>query len=182
MMTRRKKIKIATAGLIVAVLGGCATPPPPAQAPKYQWGQVVDFESLSFEFNSARTTSYFTNWVNQRTTAADAFVVVEVTVVNKTGAPLPLHFQPMFRLRDSKGAIYEPDLQNSMMINMQRPGRVPYGQSMNPNIKLKQELVFSVPKQGYSVQVIVPSRARVGFGGSITSSGPYFLYDISSQL
>lgn len=182
MINRRKIVKIAASIPSVLVFGGCATPLPPAQAPYFQWGQLVDFESISFEFNSARVASFFTNWLNQRTIAADTFVIVEVTVINRTGAPLPLHFQPIFRLRDSTGAIYEPDTQKTMMINMHRPGRVPFGQSMNPNTKLKQEIVFTVPKQDYSIQVILPSRARVGFGGGITSSGPYFLYDISSQL
>lgn len=181
MFNRRKCLGLAYTAFMGAMLVGCATPPP-AQAPRLPWGQSVEFEGIKFDFNSARIASSFTNWVNQRTPAADAFVIVEVTMVNKTGSPLPHHFQPIFRLLDASGAIYEPNVQHSIMINMQKPGRVTYGQNMNPNTNLKQEIVFEVPRQKYVLQVIVPSRATVGFAGSITSSGPYFVYDISSQL
>ena len=180
MINRRKYINFATLVIFAGAVGGCATPP--ASAPRFQWGQQVEFESIGFEFNSARTTTSFTNWVNQRTQAADTFVIVEVTMVNRTKSPLPMHFQPVFRLTDQSGAIYEPDLQSTMMINMNKPGRLTFGQNMNPNTSIKTELVFSVPNKKYLVQVIVPGSARTGFGGAITSSGPFFLYDISSQL
>lgn len=179
--TRRNCIFLVSALSSGAFLWGCAASPP-AQAPRFPWGQRVEFEGLLFDFKSARTASSFTNWLNQRTTAADAFVIVEVTMVNRTGSPLAHHFQPTFRLLDSVGATYEPDLQKTIAINMQKPGRVSYGQNMNPNTAMKQELVFEVPRKAYVLQVILPSRARVGFGGSVTSSGPYFIVDISSQL
>ena len=186
MPTRRNFLETGATVLYLGALGGCGTPvQAPAQAPRaprFQWGQPVEFESIRFQFNSARIASSFTNWVNQRTQAAETFVIVDVTITNRTGAPLPIHFQPIFRLLDGTGAIYEPDLQNSIMINMQKPGRATYGENMNPNTNFKQEIVFSVPKRSYVVQVIVPSRARVGFGGAVTSSGLYFLYEISSQL
>lgn len=181
MFTRRNFMILLSTFSIGALLWGCAAPPP-AQAPRFPWGQPVDFDGISFDFNSARTDTSFTNWLNQQTIAADAFVIVEVTMMNKTGSPLPRHFQPVFRLLDSTGAIYEPHPGNTMMINLRKPGRVSSFQNMNPNTNLKQELVFEVPRRKYDLQVIVPSRARVGFAGSVTSIGPYFLLDIASQL
>lgn len=181
MLSRRRVVKIVSLSLISALVGGCATPQS-ARAPTFQWGQSVEFEGIRFDFNSARTASSFTNWLNQITIAANTFVIIDVTLVNKTGSPLPSHFQPIFRLLDSSGAIYEPDVQKTLMINMQKSGRVAYGQNMNPNTSLKQEIVFEVPKQTYVVQVIVPNHAQVGFAGEIKYSGPYFLYDISSQI
>jgi len=178
LLNRGNRILLLSIGVLLV---GCVTPTP-AQAPTFLWGQSVEFEGMLFDFNSARTTLYFTNWRNQRTTAADSFVIVEVTMMNKTGSPLPHHFQPVFRLLDASGAIYEPHRHHTNMINMRKPGRVSLGENMNPNTNLKQELVFDVPRRKYVLQVIVPSRARVGFGGSITSSGPYFIFDISSQL
>ena len=176
---RRTLLACSAASFLVA----CAAPLIPAKpAPKFAWGQPVVFEGVTFNFNSARTTPSFTNWVNQRTNAAESFLIVEVTMVNKTGSPMPHHFQPIFRLMDDSGAVYEPHVQHSVMINMQQPGRIEYGSNMNPNTNIKQEIVFEVPRRKYMLQVIVPNRARVGFGGSITSSGSYFLYDISSQL
>jgi hypothetical protein len=139
---------------------------------------------LSFSFVSARAAPSFTNWGNQVTRAgSDSFVIVEVTVMNKTGAPLPHQFQPIFRLLDETGALYEPDLMHPISINMQKPGRPAHGQNMNPNRALRQEIVFDVPAgRKYVAQVIAPNRARVVFAGGIASSGPYFLYDISGQL
>ena len=179
MNSRRAFLISSTAFLLVA----CATPTlAPKLTPKFSWGQPVDFEGVSFRFNSARTTTSFTNWINQRTRSADSFLIIDVTMINKTGVPMPLHFQPVFRLMDDSGAIYEPDVQHSIMINMQQPGRIAYGSNMNPNTNITQEIVFEVPRRKYLLQVIVPNRARVGFGGSTTSSGLYFLYDISSQF
>ena len=169
---------IAIAGLM---LQGCAAPTT-AHVPHFQWGQPVEFKGMLFTFNSARTDSYFTNWLDKSTTATDAFVIVDVTIMNKTGAPLPHHLQPIFRLIDASGATYEPHLMNSIAINMQKPGRPTYGQSMNPNTNLRQEIVFEAPRKKYVLQVIIPNQARLGFAGSVTSSGPYFIYDISSQL
>lgn len=180
-MTRNKYLRIAAAAFVALILGGCATSPQ-APPPKFQWGQPVEFEGMKFDFNSARTASSFRNWINQTTYASDVFVIIEVALVNKTGAALPTHFQPAFQLVDDSGTRYVPDAMNTSMINMGKPGRAQFPQNLNPNTKLTQEIVFSVPRQKYAVQVIVPSRASVGFGGAITASGPYFLFDIASQL
>ena len=183
MFERHAKFILAAALLSGPMLQGCATYGPPAPAPTFVWGQPVDFEGFSFDVTSARTTDYFRNWVGQVTRAGDNFVIVEVNMVNRSGAPLPMHLQPIFRLVDKSGAIYEPSVQHTMMINMGKPGRLSAGANMNPNVKIKQEIVFEVPRQtGYLLQGIVPRRANVGFAGNITSSGPYFSMDISSQL
>jgi hypothetical protein len=178
MLNRRHWIALTFSTLVIAGVGGCAAPPKP---PTYKWGQVVDFEGFTFEFVAVRTVPSFTNWVNQRTVAGETFVIVDVSIVNRTGAPIPHHFQPVVRLLDAAGATYEPDLQKTIMNNMQKPGRASFGQSMNPSTPFKQEIVFDVRKQPYVVQVIAPNRARLGLAGSITTTGPYFLYDISSQ-
>jgi hypothetical protein len=141
------------------------------------------FEGMLFEFRSVVSAPSFRNWVNQETVAAEPFVILDLMITNQTGGPLAWHFQPIFRLLDAGGAIYEPHQQHTMMINLQKSGRVPVaGENMNPNTPLRKELVFEVPKKKYELQVIVPNRARVGFGGSVTSSGLYFIYDIPSQL
>jgi hypothetical protein len=87
-----------------------------------------------------------------------------------------------FSWLDESGAVYEANVQHGIMINMQKPGRHLYGQGMNPRLKLTQDIVFEVPRGEYSLQVIVPNRASLGFAGSVMSSGPFSLYDISTQL
>ena len=50
---------------------------------------------------------------------------------------------------------------------------------MNPNTKLSKEIVFDVPENTYTLQVVTPNRATVGFAGSINTFGPYFFFDIN---
>ena len=173
------------------VLVACTTPTlplrqttqaPEGRAPKFSWGQTVDFEGVSFRFNSARITPYYTNWIGQQTSAGSSFLNIDVTMVNKTGVPMPHYFQPIFQLIDDSGARYEPDVQHGIGINMRQSGRIAYGSSLNPNTNITQEVVFDVPRRKYLLRVIVPNRARVGFAGSTTSSGLYFTYDMSTQL
>ena len=187
MFSRRNCLVALSPFSLGTLVAGCASAPPSAppvavQAPKYSWGSPVEFENMYFEFNAAQTVTSFRNWVNQTTYADEAFIIVNVTMMNKTNAPLPFHFQPIYRLLDSAGAIYEPHQQHTIGINMGRPGRGPYGQSMNPNTRLSRELVFEVPRKKYELQVLVPSRASVGFAGNVSSSGRFFIYEISSQL
>ena len=60
----------------IVLIAGCATPP---VAPKFTWGQTVDFEGYIFKFNSARiTTSY--PLAGKTVTASDAFVIVDVSI------------------------------------------------------------------------------------------------------
>ena len=73
-------------------------------------------------------------------------------------------------------------MMKTISINMNKPGRSTAGQNINPNVSITKEIVFEVPPQKYEVQVIMPTSAKVGFNGSVVTSGPYFLYDIGSQL
>lgn len=115
-------------------------------------------------------------------TASDAFVIVDVSITNKTGSSVPLHFRPIFRLIDASGSVYESSLTHELQLGFGKPKRLSPMEPFNPNTNLRKELVFEAPKGNYKIQVIVPSRAQMGFGGGISSSGPYFIYDMSSQL
>lgn len=150
----------------------------PAQVTRFQWGQPVDFEGWTFDFQNARYTGLFTNWLNQPTYGTN-FLIVDVVITNRTGQPQPAHFQPIFRLVDSSGALYEPSELHTAMINMQKSGHSQTGQSVNPNISLRKEIVFEAPRGAYQMHVITPNRARAGFGGTITSRGPYFYMDLA---
>lgn len=187
---------LTTPALLALLMGACASPAslhpirdepvtkkPVAQAPRFQWGQAVQFEGMNFTFKWARTTPWFANFVNQRTQAADSFVIVEVTMVNETGSALAVHAQPVFQLVDEAGTVYEVDRMKGIAINMRQPGRAEYGQAINPHGKQVQEVVFDVSaSRKYVLQVTVPDSAKVRADGSIAVSGPYFTYDISSQL
>ena len=164
---------------VIAVISflvvGCATMPPKT----YNMGETVTLEGTSFELRTARYTSSYSNFVNQYTYANDTFLIVDVIATNLGKKPLPLHFQPVFRLIDSKGAEYEPSTQHTIAINMQKSGRGNYGQSWNPGVPVRQEIVFEVPKQNYKLRVLVPYIAQIGFAGSTKVSGRFFYYNLS---
>lgn len=175
MIDRRTLLK-TFAGL---VLSGCATP---TTAPSFQWGQKVEFEGLSFVFNAARLTKSFTYSRATRVETEDAFVIFDVSMTNQTADPLKFEFQPVFKLMDDAGRLFEHSKNRTIQINL---GRTTGGigmESINPGTTMRREFVFEVPKGKYVVQVMVPSRLQMAFAGSIKKTGPYFIYDISSQL
>jgi hypothetical protein len=94
---------------------------------------------------------------------------------------LSLYFQPAYKLIDENGYEYEQSNQNTMMINMSKQGRGTYGEAWNPNVERRQEIVFEVPENNYKLQVIAPSTANYGFGGSINVRGDYIIFDLSPE-
>lgn len=171
---------------LASALAGCATPPdlnvlPPA-APRYQWGEKVEFEGLAFEFNSARHANELTFLRIQRAESIDGFVIVDVSIVNKSFEPLRLEFHPVIRLLDDSGRLYEQSQSMTLKINMGKTRSSLGIESINPGTTMRRELVFDAPKGKYVLQVMVPERLRTAFAGRIEKRGPYFIYDISSQL
>ena len=165
---------------ITSAVAGCAAPP--SAAPKYLWGQVVDFEGLSFAVNAARSTKSFTYARNVSVESESGFVIVDISMTNKTLEPLRFEFQPVYRLMDDSGRLYEYSQHQTALINAGRRAGSNALNSINPGTALRREYVFEAPKGRYQLQVMVPSRLQMAFAGNIRKSGPYFLYDISSQL
>lgn len=182
-MLNRRTILLTS---VASALAGCATPPdlyvPPPAAPRYQWGEKVEFEGLAFEFNSARYAKEFTFSRTQRAESIDGFVIVDVSIVNKSFDPLRLEFHPVIRLMDDSGRLYEQSQSMTLRINMSKTRSSLGLESINPGTTMRRELVFDAPKGKYVLQVMVPERLRTAFAGSIEKRGPYFIYDISSQL
>lgn len=181
MLIRRSSFSLLCTLSAALLIVGCAASVV-RPAPQFTWGQSIDFQNVHFDFNSAEVASSFTNFVNQRTYSSDTFVIVDVTMINKSDKPRRSNFSPNFSLIDSAGATYALDAMKTIQINMAKPGRAVVGQDMNPNVKVRQQLVFEAPKQKYKLQVLVPNSAEVGFNGAINLSGPYFLVDIGPQL
>lgn len=56
-MINRRTVFFAS---VATFFSGCTTLlVPPVAAPKYQWGEKVEFGGLSFTFNSARYSQFF---------------------------------------------------------------------------------------------------------------------------
>lgn len=174
--------------VLASLLVGCATtptptpheaPPAPRETPRtYSLGEEVVFGGMRFHLRSAEYRSSFTNWINQETRASDSFLIIDIASTNLGATPLPMHFQPVFQLIDSRGAVYDASTNHTMMVNMQKPGRSSPGQSWNPNVPVQQEIVFEVPRADYRLRVLVPDQARVGFAGATNVQGRYFYYDL----
>lgn len=176
------RLLLASIALAVAGLVGCAVPGVPApmapKAPVFQINTPIDFSGFHFVVQRAAVVTKFRNWVGQETHAGDKFLIVSMTVENKTGTPQPFHFQPGYLLADYRAATYEPHLLHTAMINLNQPGALSGGQVMNPNVRYRLDLVFEVPDQPYFMRVLVPDRVRSSMGG-LVSSGPYFLVDLA---
>jgi hypothetical protein len=183
MMNRRTILMTSFA----TVIAGCAAPPAPQApvavvVPRFQWGQVVDFEGLSFKFNEARSTKSFVYSRILTANSESGFVIVDISVTNKSAEPLRFEFQPIYRLIDSAGRLYEHSQQRTIQINISRLNIGGATESINPGTTQRREYVFEAPKGQYELQVMVPGRLQMAFAGSVKKTGPYFLYDISSQL
>lgn len=172
--------------LSALVLASCSSPPSPKvivnPAAYFQVGEKVEFHGYEIAVNAAILQDYFTNWFGQKTVSGSRFTVVEVQFMNKTGVPQPQHFQPIFRLIDKSGAIYEPDPMNTIAANISFPGRFQAGQNLNPNVRTKYHLIFEVPSPDMTLQVMVPNEVERSFGGSAIASGAYYLVDLSEEL
>lgn len=176
MLNRRSILLTFLASLLV----GCAAPP--ADVPRYQWGQIVDFGGLSFTFNSAQSTKSFSYSRNLRAESADGFIIVDVSMTNILSSPIKAEFQPVFRLVDDAGRLYEHSPRRTLQINIGKGNSGAVNEVINPGTTLRRELVFEAPKGHYVLQVMVPSHLQMAFAGSIKKTGSYFIYDISSQL
>lgn len=170
-------------------LVGCVVPPRPLPAapvvqptPVHPWGAPIFFGGIEFDVQVAGHHAYIANWVNQVTYAGTNFVVVGVIMTNRTGTPLPHHLQPVFKLVDDNRAVYEVSQQHTINLNMQKPGRLNFGQGMNPNVPTKLEIVFEAPKRPYRLAVFVPDGTRARFAGSSSLIGPFFLLDLARPL
>jgi hypothetical protein len=169
--------RAALLGISLSALAACGQPPraqdTTPETSTYPWGAPINSSGINFDFAAVRYTGRFTNWINQPTFGSN-FLIVEVNATNQTGAPLPAQFQPLYRLVDLQGALYEPHDQHTTMINFQQPGRLPPGQSMNPNTPARKAIVFEVARATYKLGVVVPHRSRAGLAGAPSARGSYF--------
>ena len=164
-------IKKTLTYLFMIFIAGCVTP----TAPKFSWGQTVDFEGYSFRFNSAQITSSYL-FAGKRVTASDTFIIIDISMINKTGTVASPQSRPIFELIDQNGSTYVSNLQHNTQINWGGSSQMESFTPLNPNSTLRKSIVFEVPKGSYFIRTIVPSRLQS------FKSGPYFIYDISSQL
>lgn len=148
----------------------------------YKWGEKVEFGGLTFTFNSARYSQFFIFASTQRADSEDGFVILDVSMKNNGVDPLTVDFKPVVRLMDDVGRLYEHSLVRTVQFNFGKSTAGTGFESINPGTTMRNVLVFEAPKGRYSVQVMIPERLRMGFAGSVEKKGPYFIYDISSQL
>lgn len=172
-------LRATSSAALIAALYACALPP--EQVPQRQLftlGTPVAFEGLEIEVRSARNAAQFTNWIGQETRAGDNFIVVDVIETNKGKSPLSPTFQPIYRLVDSSGALYEPSMAHTIAVNMARAGRLQPGQGLNPNTPTRKEIVFEVPRQGYALTVLSPDSIRTRPDGSSRALGKSIAFEL----
>ena len=180
MLTRRKCMTLPCTLLTGATVFGCASPL--SGIPRFPWEQPFEFGGIAFDFNSVRTALLIANLGNQPTPASDRFIIVKVTMQNKTSSPIgpPLH--PLFQLLDSSNAMYKAHPQNTVRLNQQATGMILYFQNLNPNIIVEQEIVFDAPLKPYTLLVTMPTGRGLSVNGKVTPLASHFIVDISSQI
>jgi hypothetical protein len=172
-------LRATSSAALITALYACA--PLPGQTPQLQLfslGTPVAFEGLEIEVRSARNAAQFTNWIGQETRAGENFVVVDVIETNQGKTPLAPTFQPIYRLVDASGALYEPSMAHTIAINLGRAGRLQLSQVLNPKTPTRKEIVFEVPRQGYALTVLSPSSVRTRPDGSVRALGKSIAFEL----
>lgn len=148
----------------------------------FAWGTRVTRDSVTFEFQEAK----YANLVVDRSSGNDSskqykgdFVLLQVSITNAADQPIFVRFQPVFRLVDVSGALYEPHEMLTRLVNPMEKGLVALGDPLAAGQTMQRRVIFSVPKQPYRAVVIVPRSAEKADDGVVTYSGPYFFYDLA---
>ncbi|SDZ70474.1 protein of unknown function [Variovorax sp. YR266] len=148
----------------------------------FAWGTRVTRDNVAFEFQEAR----YANLVVDSSSNGDSpkqykgdFVLLQVNITNTADQPLFVRFQPVFRLIDASGALYEPHEMLTKLVNPKQEGQTAFGDPLAAGQSMQRRVLFSVPKQLYRAVVIVPRSAERADDGVVTYSGPYFFYDLA---
>lgn len=169
---------VVAAGLVFAPLLAMAGD---GERKSFAWGTQVTRDNVAFEFQEARYANLVVD-----SSAADSpkqykgdFVLLQVKITNMAEQPLFVRFQPVFRLVDAAGALYEPHEMLTRLVNPPEAGQTPFGEPLAAGRSMQRRVLFSVPKQPYRAVVIVPRSTEKADDGVVTYSGPYFFYDLA---
>lgn len=176
-------IKVFPLLLLIIMIFSCA--PVPIQrssqsAGTYGKDKIVSLNGIKFKINSAYVAPQLYNWVNQVFFPNATFLVVDISMTNKRTEAIPFHFRPIYTLIDKNGVKYTKSEQSTIMLNMGKRGNINPSEVINPNVTFTQKIVFDVPKQRYELQVLVPYKAQMGYGGYQNVTGRYFYFNLSN--
>lgn len=148
----------------------------------FAWGTQVTRDNVTFEFQEAKYANLVVDSSSNNDSAKQYkgnFVLLQVNVTNTADQPLFVRFQPVFRLIDASGALYEPHEMLTKLVNPVQEGQPVFGAPLAAGQTMQRRVLFSVPKQLYRAVVIVPRSADKADDGVVTYSGPYFFYDLA---
>lgn len=146
----------------------------------FAWGTQVTRDNVAFEFQEARYANLVVDSSGESPKQYKGdFVLLQVNITNTAEQPLFARFQPVFRLIDAKGALYEPHELLTKLVNPPQEGQTAFGDPLAAGQSMQRRVLFSVPKQPYRAVVIVPRSAEKADDGVVTYAGPYFFYDLA---
>lgn len=146
----------------------------------FAWGTQVTRDNVAFEFQEARYANLVVDSSGDPPKPYKGdFVLLQVAITNTADQPLFVRFQPVFRLIDAKGALYEPHELLTKLVNPPQQGQPAFGEPLAAGQRMQRRVLFSVPKQPYRAVVIVPRGAEKADDGAVTYTGPYFFYDLA---
>jgi hypothetical protein len=151
-----------------------------ADGKNFAWGTQVTRDNVAFEFQEARYANLVVDSsVEPPKQYKGDFVLLQVNITNTAEQALFVRFQPVFRLIDAKGALYEPHEALTKLVNPPQEGQAAFGDPLAAGQSMQRRVLFSVPKQPYRAVVIVPRSAEKADDGVVTYAGPYFFYDLA---
>ncbi|SDY33305.1 protein of unknown function [Variovorax sp. YR266] len=146
----------------------------------FAWGTQVTRDNVVFEFQEAKYANLVVDSSSDSPKQYKGnFVLLQVNITNTADQPLFARFQPVFRLIDASGALYEPHEMLTQLVNPAQEGQPVFGAPLAAGQTMQRRVLFSVPKQPYRAVVIVPRSAEKTDDGVVTYSGPYFFYDLA---
>jgi len=162
---------------LLLFLLSCAAPEKTTYTPKhYSQNEEVLFDGIQYNI-----TEIF--WAQQigpqylKKQANASWLVIGLSITNRTQRPVDKTFNPIFKLEDTTGAEYESSkyvlLKDGIEFKMST-------EALNPNVTFKGYLVFDVPRQNdYKLRILSPFYARQAFAGSIKLLGLYFYFQLA---
>jgi hypothetical protein len=146
----------------------------------FAWGTQVTRDNVAFEFQEARYANLVEDGSGESPRQYKGnFVLLQVRITNTADQPLFVRFQPVFRLIDASGALYEPHELLTKLVNPAQEGQAAFGDPLAAGQTMQRRVLFSVPKQLYRAVVIVPRSTEKSNDGVVTYAGPYFFYDLA---
>jgi hypothetical protein len=110
----------------------------------FAWGTQVTRDNVAFEFQEAKYANLVVDSSSNDSPKQykGNFVLLQVNVTNTADQPLFVRFQPLFRLIDASGALYEPHEMLTKLVNPVQEGQPVFGAPLAAGQTMQRRVLF----------------------------------------